>query len=50
MRIRKLALPVSLVLLVATGVALAQMGTGRITGTITDPEGNGIEAALSSLP
>ena len=46
MPIKKLALPVSLVLLVATGVALAQMGTGRITGTITDPEGNGIEGAV----
>ena len=49
MRIRKLALPVSLVLLVATGVALAQMGTGHITGTITDPEGNGVEGAVITV-
>ncbi len=49
MPIRKLALPVSLVLLVATGVALAQMGAGRITGTITDPEGNGVEGAVVSV-
>ena len=49
MPIRKLALPVSLVLLVATGVALAQMGTGRITGTITDPEGNGVEGAVITV-
>ena len=44
---RKFALPVSLVLLVATGVALAQ--TGRITGTIADPEGNAIEGAVISF-
>ena len=49
MHSRKLALPVSLVLLVATGVALAQMGTGRITGTITDPEGNGVEGAVITV-
>ena len=49
MPVRKLAVPVSLVLLVATGVALAQMGTGRITGTITDPEGNGVEGAVVSV-
>ena len=49
MPIRKFALPVSLVLFVATGVALAQMGTGRITGTITDPEGNGVEGAVITV-
>jgi len=49
MPIRKFALPVSLVLLVATGVALAQMGSGRITGAIADPEGNGIEGAVISF-
>ena len=49
MPIRKLALLVSSVLLVATGAALAQMGTGRITGTIADPEGNGIEGVVISF-
>ena len=49
MPIRKLALPVSLVLLVAAGVALAQMGTGRVTGKITDAEGNAIEGAVITV-
>ena len=49
MPIRKLALPVSLVLLVATGVALAQMGTGRVNGKITDAEGNGIEGTVITV-
>jgi len=49
MPIRKLVLLVSSVLLVATGVALAQMGNGRITGTIADPKGNGIEGAVISF-
>ena len=49
MPIRKLALLVPWVLLVATGVATAQMGTGRITGTITDPQGNAVEGAVISF-
>ena len=49
MPIRKLALPVSLVLLVATGVALAQMGTGRVNGKITDAKGNGIEGTVITV-
>lgn len=49
MPIRRLTLSVSLVLLVATGAALAQMGTGRITGKITDPEGNGIGGAIITI-
>ena len=49
MPIRKLAFLVSSILLVATGVAFAQMGTGRITGTITDPEGNAVEGAVISV-
>ena len=46
MPVRKLALLVSSVLLVATGVSFAQMGTGRITGRITDPEGNAVVGAV----
>lgn len=46
MPIRKLAFLVPLVLLVATGIAFAQMGTGRITGTIADPEGNAVVGAV----
>ncbi|GMR21967.1 MAG: hypothetical protein BMS9Abin37_0290 [Acidobacteriota bacterium] len=49
MSIKKLTLLASSVLLVATGMALAQTGTGRITGTIVDTEGNGIEGAVISF-
>jgi tetratricopeptide (TPR) repeat protein len=37
---------ITFVSLVATAAALAQMGTGRITGKITDPGGNPIEDAV----
>lgn len=46
MPIKKIALSLSMVLLATAGVALAQMGTGRITGTVTDPDGEGIEGAV----
>ena len=49
MRKTKITLHVSLVLLVATGLVFAQIGTGRITGKIIDTDGNGIEGAVISF-
>jgi tetratricopeptide (TPR) repeat protein len=46
---KKLLAFVALSALVVAAAAQAQMGTGRITGKITDPDGNGIGGAVISF-
>lgn len=46
---KKLTLAVPAVLVLTATVSFAQMGTGRVTGTVTDPEGNAVEGAVITV-
>lgn len=46
---KKLTLTVPAALVLAATFVLAQMGTGRVTGTVTDPGGNAIEGAVITV-